>query len=130
MDASLNGEGGGPYLTVNRRGNIINGAIAITSIGLQEVPNPAYGGVGSLLPKTIPRDYGFGGSEGNVTIGGVSIPIIDWADDVINVDATGVDIDHRIGHQLVVTKADGTSTITGVTVQVGLRKGANVCCSN
>jgi hypothetical protein len=123
---AANGFGGGPYMPVNNQGNITAGEIVITSMGTQIVPNPAYEGVGGVPPKTITRDYGFGTAQGTVTIGGVPITIATggWSDASISATAAGIP---QGAQQLVVTRADGTSTITGVTVQVGLRSNqANV----
>jgi len=123
VSVPANGEGGGPYMATTNQGNIINGDIVITSMGIQIVPNPGYEGVGGMPPKTIERDYGFGGS-GTLTIGGVVIPTATWSDASITATVAGI---AEGAHQLVVTRADGTSTITGVTVQVGLRSNqANV----
>ena len=131
VDVSANGEGGGPYLPVDNQGDIVAGGIVITSMGTQTVPNPAYDGVGGVEPKTVDRDYGFGDTQGTVTIGGVEIPpgnVTSWTDSVIDLNvtsptATAIPLG---GQQLVVTRADGASTITGVTVQVGLRQGSSV----
>ena len=128
-----NDVGGGPYVptTLDINGNPViagTGEITIKSLGPEvQVPNPAYDGVGGLYPKTIIRDYGFGkhtqGKEtGTVTIGGVPIEIISWdSREIIGTIPNGV----QTG-QLVVTRTNGTSTITGVTVQVGLREGSTV----
>ncbi|MCW8830774.1 MAG: hypothetical protein OQK32_04540, partial [Gammaproteobacteria bacterium] len=122
VSVPANGVGGGPYVVLDALGEIADGSIVITSMGQREVPNPAYGGVGSLEPKTIMRDYGFG-DGGTVTLGGVPLAVDSWSDAQINATVAGVS---KGAHQLVVTRADGSSTITGVTVQVGLRNSANV----
>jgi len=126
VSAPNNGSGGGPYLTTNNQGNITDGDIVIQSMGMVTVPNPAYGGVGSGTPKTIDRDYGFGcpTTVPTVTIGGIDVPVtcgttVDGAE-VLSGTAAGIS---EGAQQLVVTRggANGKSTITGVTVQVGLR---------
>ncbi|MFT5729043.1 MAG: hypothetical protein ACI8PB_003206 [Desulforhopalus sp.] len=130
-----NGEGGGPYLPENYLGKIQASGILITSVGTIDVPNPAY--CPAINPncvnidndKTITRDYGFGtrtlGDLSSVTIGGIAVAIDTWGDAIISASAVNTVI--PVGaHQLVVTRTDGTSTITGVTVQVGLRNNANV----
>ncbi len=126
VSATANGEGGGPYIPVDQQGNVTAGGLVITSVGTVEVPNPAYGGVGTFTEKTVLRDYGFGETQGTVTLGGVAVTVDpgSWSDATISVTVAA---DFAEGtHQLVVTRADGTSTITGVTVQVGLRQGAKV----
>jgi len=122
VSVPANGVGGGPYVALDGDNEIANGGIVITSMGQREVPNPAYQGVGSLEPKTIPRDYGFGAS-GTVTLGGVPLVVGSWNDAEINATVAGV---AKGAHQLVITRADGASTITGITVQVGLRKRARI----
>jgi len=107
----------GPYLPT------AGGTLTITSVGPTNVPNPAYDGVGGMEPKTITRDYGFGSTIGQVTIGGVPVNLLTWADGSITATvapgmATG---------ELVVTRGDnGAVTTTGVTVQIGLRPGSVV----
>lgn len=127
VSAPANGEGGGPYLQTNNQGVITAGGMVITSMGTQTVPNPAYDGVGGGEPKTITRDYGFGGTQGTVSIGdpadNISVVIDSWTDAAIEITASG---NTEGAHQLTVTRADGTSTVTGVTVQVGLRQNASV----
>lgn len=123
VDVPANGEGGGPYVPVDNQGNIQGGGIVITSMGERKVPNPAYGGVGSSEPKNIIRDYGFGTQgTGTVTIGGVPVAITSWSNDTIE----GNVLAGTSTGQLTVTRDNGESTITGVTVQVGLRQGSNV----
>ncbi len=124
-----NGVGGGPYApaTLDNQGETVitgNGRITIRSKGSQvEVPNPAYDGVGGLNPKTITRDYGFGNFIGTVTIGGTPITILAWNKKRI----LGTIPDGTKTGELVVTRGNGgLSTVTGVTVQVGLRTGSNV----
>ena len=107
----------GPYVpTPGTGGAATHPRLAIVSAGKVEVPNPSYGLPGE--PKTIQRDYGFGatqGTGGEVTLGGVVLPVVNWADGLIVVRvpptaSTG---------QLMITRANGKSTITGLTVTVG-----------
>jgi hypothetical protein len=79
------------------------------------VPNPAFGLAGE--PKNIQRDFGFGGTQGtgNVTLNGVTLPVVSWTNDLLVVRvppnaATG---------QLAVNRGNGLSTLVGVTVTVG-----------
>lgn len=134
VSVDTNGVGGGPYIP--RKGGSGGRAdgdhtITITSMGSVEVPNPAYGGVGSIIPepKTIFRDYGFGDTQGTgtVTIEGVPLTITGWNNDTITATvANNTVVGAAAGRQLTVTRDNGTSTITGVTVQVGLRNQASV----
>jgi hypothetical protein len=142
VDVSGNGEGGGPYVALDQQGNITGGGIVITSVGTVEVPNPAYGGVGTLTDKTIPRDFGFGDTTGEVKLVDAdgteymldtACATCSWSDATISVNASETvpagqvlpsEADGAL--QLVVTNADGVSTITGVTLQVGLRSGSSV----
>jgi len=112
----------GPYVptpianTGNRRRYL-----AIRSMGLVEVPNPAYDGTNA---KTVVRDYGFGDVQGTVKIGNTTLrfdncsPACSWTNDQIVVR---VPPNTKTG-ELVVTRANGgASTVNGVTVTVGDR---------
>ena len=110
-----NSAGQGPYVA---------GAgeeITITALGLQPVPNPEYGISGE--PASIMRDYGFGATQGTVTVNGNPLTITGWSANSITATvpagtATG---------QLLVTRGDnGMTTTVGITLQVGLSgNGAN-----
>ena len=91
------------------------GVLTIYSMGTTaDVPNPAYNGSNA---KTITRDYSFGAgiAPGTVTIGGVTIPTTYWGPNAVRLT---VPLGTASG-QLVVTKASGVSTATGITVTVG-----------
>lgn len=89
--------------------------VTIRSQGTLWVPNPDYDPnlIGS--PATVQRDFGFGATSGEVTVGGVQLGIVSWADDQIVASipaglATG---------QLMVTRGDnGKTTSEGVTLWV------------
>lgn len=124
-----NGQGGGPYIPANRSDGTVrrDRTIWIRSMGAVLVPNPAYDGVGGTEPKTITRWYGFGSQEGTVTIGGQIMPVAQWGSSLIKINLpAGYDFGEAGPKQLVVTKSNGVSTQTGVTVQVGTRVGAGV----
>ncbi|MCP4340605.1 MAG: hypothetical protein GY799_17390, partial [Desulfobulbaceae bacterium] len=123
-----NGVGGGPYIPARPAGTVRrHRTIVIESMGTVTVPNPAYDGVGGVLPKTIDRNYSFGGNEGTVTIGGIAMPITSWGGVRISINLPdGFDFGSRGAKQLVVTRSNGASTETGVSVQVGLRPQASV----
>jgi hypothetical protein len=93
------------------------GEITITSMGVVEVPNPAYEGPLGLSgePKTILRDFGFGDQQGAVRIGGRLLSIRSWSDDRI---VARVRNNTRTG-QLVVTRGDtGNASEHAITVTV------------
>jgi len=147
VDVQANGVGGGPYIPVNvppQTGRqrtpttegltIVEHTILITSMGSVAVANPNYCNPAAgacadgadLINKTITRDYGFG-DPGTVTLGGDTL-VCAWGDPIscsfpavpdFNLSQVG-------GRQLVITRANGQVTKTGVTVQVGLRAGAAV----
>ena len=82
-DASFNG----PYVV--RTGTAANPAswarLVIVSAGTVQVPNPRYDPAVPGSTATIPRSYGFGasGAGSAVTLGGASLPIVSWNDDII-----------------------------------------------
>ena len=132
VSVATNGVGGGPYIPASNNGVVSgNHRITITSMGNNvEVPNPEYDGVGGTQPKTITRNYNFGGSanSGTVTIDGKPMTIASWSGTEITVTVpNGSNFGSRGGKQLLVTRASsGNETVTGVTVQVGLRQGSSV----
>jgi hypothetical protein len=92
--------------------------LQIRSAGTQQVPNPAYEGPLAPAPynqPTIARDFGFGSATGTVTVGGVALTINNWNNNVITADMPNAD--PRVG-ELVVTRANGTSSVNTVTVTV------------
>lgn len=139
VDVQTNGVGGGPYIPAtavttgppSARGVFPNSNynIIVTSEGSVGVPNPAYDGIGGTQPKTIQRDYGFGASQGTGTVmlGTVPLTISSWSDTSITATVSAsTNLGQIGGSQLTVARDNGLSTITGVTVQVGLRQGAAV----
>ena len=76
--------------------NAAGNTITITALGDQLVNNNAYSGpVATTAPynqKTITRHYGFGGTAGSVTVGGVPLTNVSWSDTSITgtVNASGV----------------------------------------
>jgi hypothetical protein len=107
----------GPWIpaVANNATNAQQARLAIVSVGNHEVPNPAYGLQGQA--KTIIRNSGFGATAGTVSLNGVDLPVIagSWSNDMIVVRVPP----NASTGQLMVTRADGTSTIMGVTVTVG-----------
>jgi hypothetical protein len=120
---------GGPYIAASNSGLTNSGqTMTIRSMGRELVPNPAYDGVGGVDPKTVRRDYRFGGpnNEGTVTLDGITVPVTSWTQREITVDVSGINFGSIGGKQLTVTRANGNATVTGLTVQVGLRARSNI----
>lgn len=92
--------------------------ITLTSAGQVSVPNPAYDGT-AATPASIPRDYGFGGATGSVTLNGtIPLGINGWSDGSIS--ATIPAGTPNGSYQLMVTRGDnGAVTKTGLTFTVG-----------
>jgi hypothetical protein len=106
----------GPYVQPPSTDPNIWPRLTIVSSGMVEEPNPAYDGTAATT-KTIFRDHGFGAAQGSgtVTLNGMTLPIVSWSDGIIiasvpNSASTG---------QLQVTRGNGKSSVTGVTVTVG-----------
>ncbi len=91
--------------------------LTIVSAGTVQVPNPRYDPAVPGSTPTIPRNYGFGTTQGNgaVTLGSASLPVLSWSNGIIvvsvpNGTATG---------QLLVrrgTAFGGRTSKVGVTV--------------
>jgi large repetitive protein len=120
---SVTNGGNGPWVPSG------GGSLTIVSNGLVDVPNPAFDPAAVQDPtpgapvnpktlRTIKRDYGFGTAAGTVTVGGVALTGVTWADGVI----TGmVPASVLAGaHQLKITRADnGKESVVGLTAHVG-----------
>ena len=113
--------GGGPYVDVSGGPQ----TITITAEGDVHVKNPAWDYKNPLAnPKTIARDYGFGGTEGEVWIGTTQIAPANVTWTAGSITAT-VPTTARTG-QLKVTRGDnGKSTIAGLTVTVETSNNVN-----
>jgi hypothetical protein len=89
--------------------------LTIQSVGDFSVRNPAYGNAGE--PMLITRDFGFGASQGEVTIGGVAVPSVDisWSPDSISFPVP----EGASTGQLLVTRGDNDETTeVGITVTI------------
>jgi hypothetical protein len=111
----VDGTGTGPLVAPG-------GTLTIQSQGVTSVPNPAYEGplttAGAPYDQpTIERDYGFGGDAGSVTLNGTALENISWSDGQITGTIPGSLPPGT--YQLVVTRANGKSSINTVTVTVG-----------
>jgi len=123
----VRGDGIGPYVADASTGDK---TITITSMGTRLVQDPTYcnAAAGSCptgantTNKFVSRDYGFGGTAGEVWIGDQPIPTANWGADEIT--AT-LPVGTTTG-QLRVVRDSGAESVTSVTVQVGLRQGAGV----
>ncbi len=100
----------GPYVAA--AGDVLT----ISAVGTVPVPNPDYDGT-AASPKTIDRDFGFGGTEGTVSFNGIPVDpaLVNWA---IDGQTIGVQVPAG-GGQLTITRADGMETQAGLTVTVG-----------
>ncbi len=79
-------QGLGPWVA----GTTGHATLTIHALGVKQVPNNAYSGPAATASpfnqKTAPRNYGFGGTKGTVTIGTYSVPaasITSWTDSTI-----------------------------------------------
>ncbi len=95
--------------------------LTIVSSGLVDVPNPAFDPAATSGPKTqrtIQRDYGFGATQGVVTVGGTPLTGIGWSDGVIT--GTVPSTVPAGQHQLMIKRGDnGKEAVVGLTVHVG-----------
>ncbi|HEY4446645.1 MAG TPA: Ig-like domain-containing protein [Steroidobacteraceae bacterium] len=112
----------GPYLPA-AGGTLIIKAIGFNGTNDVGVPvaNPAYAGpfalTGPSSEKTITRHYGFGTTPGTVKIGNVTVDAaqVSWQNDSLSIT---VPAGTPTG-ELVVTAANGKSSVDAVTVTVG-----------
>ena len=134
VTVTTNGVGGGPYIPLEPNGLVLNAqTITIHSMGTWGVPNPLYcnNADGNCPPdavtdptkKLIPRDYGFGTQGGTVTLGDLGTLTCTWGDPITCTIPAGTAVGAVGGRQLMVTRSDGGTTRTGVSVQFGLRAG-------
>ncbi len=124
MIHTVDGNGGSPGvgpLVSRSNSNGPRGTITITSMGMVDVPNPAYEGPLNLAAgsKTIQRDFGFGSrgtgpNRGTVKIGGRNLTIVSWADGEIVARTR----DNTRTGQLVVTRSNGNASEHAITVTV------------
>jgi hypothetical protein len=116
------------------------GTLTINALGTQPVNNYGYAGPSSSTApfnqKTINRTYSFGATQGTVTIGGINAPIISWTNQQIKVGvpaglppcansfSAALTVNQAVAAfgscgQLVITAANGKSSVDAVTVTVG-----------
>jgi len=127
--SEVDGDGIGPW--VSAAGH----TLTIKALGDQQVPNNAYSGPSATTApfnqKTVTRHYGFGSTQGTVTIGGVSASVTGWGDSQITVTvpstvpACAMQQQAQYGGssarcgELLVTAANGQQSIDTVTVTIG-----------
>jgi hypothetical protein len=106
----------GPYVQPPAADPNVWPRLTIVSSGMVEVANPAFDGTPATTP-TIMRDFGFGAAQGTgkVTLNGTTLPIVSWSNGII---VASVPYGAATG-QLQVTRGNGKSSVTGVTVTVG-----------
>ncbi|MEA2002802.1 MAG: choice-of-anchor Q domain-containing protein, partial [Actinomycetota bacterium] len=144
VDVGTNGVGGGPYIpALEGQGpdqdtwfTVGDQTITINSMGEELVTNPDYCNVAAgdcptgadTVNKVITRDYGFGGGQGTVTLGELGDLTVDsWSDaTIVAIVPDGTPIGAVGGRQLTVTRGNDLGTVAGVTIQMGLRQGAQV----
>jgi hypothetical protein len=144
----VDGDGVGPW--VSAAGH----TLTITALGDQQVPNNAYSGPqASAAPynqKTVTRHYGFGNTQGTVTIGGIPATVTSggWGDTQITIQVPGgtaatnvptcniqqqtifgaPSAPARCG-ELVITTSTGQQSIDTVTVTIGGKAPTHVAAS-
>jgi hypothetical protein len=107
--------------------------LTIAALGDKVVQNPNFSGPSSTTApynqKTITRHYGFGGTAGTVTVGGVPLTGVTWSDTTITgtvnpsgVPACAVQQRNQPSTQcgeIVITTAAGKQSIDAITVTIG-----------
>ncbi len=127
--SEVDGDGKGPWVSAAGK------TLTIAALGNQTVPNYGYSGPAATTApfnqKTVSRHYGFGGTQGTVTIGGVGATIKSWSDTSVTVTVpTGVPacvLQQQAQYggstadcgELVVTTAAGKQSVDAVTVTIG-----------
>ncbi|WP_158247192.1 right-handed parallel beta-helix repeat-containing protein [Geothermobacter hydrogeniphilus] len=95
----------------------IGDTLTITSAGPTQVPNPDYDPAVSGSSAVITRDFGFGATQGGVTLNGVALTVTSWSDSTIT--AT-IPSDLTPGGPLYVTRGDnGNKNRLAVSVVFG-----------
>jgi len=110
MIDSVSGTGNGP---------VVCGALpqtaTINSMGPTEVLNPDFDPAVQGSQAKITRDYGFGSTQGTVTLNGTPLTITSWSNDSITVDIP----DGATTGQLLITRGDNAlTTPVGITFHV------------
>lgn len=102
---------GGPLVCTANLPSTVN----ITSTGITQIINPDYNPGVPGSPYLINRDFGFGTTQGTVTLGGVPLTINSWTDASITVAVPNTATTGR----LMVTRGDNNQmTEIGVTLNI------------
>ena len=138
----VDGDGVGPYVSASGH------HITITALGDVSVNNYGYAGPSAATApfnqKTVTRHYGFGGTAGTVTIGGVTAPVVGWSDTQITATVPALTAGQstctiqqqgqyggstaRCG-ELLITTSTGKQSIDTVTVTIGGKAPTHVAAS-
>jgi hypothetical protein len=148
--SEVDGDGIGPWVSASGK------TLTITALGDTTVPNNAYSGPSATIApfnaKTVTRHYGFGGTAGTVALvgtDGVAHPLtgVSWSDGQITgvvpaltAGASTCPIQQQAQYrpvgttnalcaELVITAANGKSSIDTVTVTVGGKAPTHVAAS-
>ncbi len=108
----VDGSGSGPYLVTTP------GVLTLTAVGPMTVANPDYDPTVPGSPTTIVRDYGFGATQGTVTLNGVKIPDanVNWSNLALSVTIPA----GSVTGELLVTRGDsGNTSPMGITLHIG-----------
>jgi len=107
---SVEGPDGGPVVLVD------GATVTITSVGNKMVPNPAYNPNIPGSPPLIQRDFGFGITQGTVTVGGAALSITSWTNSTVQATVNFASV--STGTVQVTRGDNGKSTDLGVTLHV------------
>ena len=141
---NISGGGGSGATATAVIGSMATSPLMITALGDQQVINNAYSGpTATAAPfnnQFITRHYGFGGTQGTVTIGGVPATVTSWTDGSITATVPALGAPNGVplcavqqqaqyfGNnpvtpaycgQLVITTASGQQSVDTVTVTIG-----------
>jgi hypothetical protein len=148
----VDGDGIGPWISA------FGHTITITALGDTQVPNSAYAGPSANTApfnlKTVNRHYGFGGTAGTVTVGGVPLTGVSWSDTsitgTVNLQAVangptvpqcavqqqqqyatlGTNYGTAYCGELIITAANGRQSIDTVTVTIGGKAPTHISASS
>jgi hypothetical protein len=146
--SEVDGDGVGPW--VSAAGHTLT-VRSLTAAADQQVINDGYSGPGATAApfnqKTIPRHYGFGGTAGTVTIGGVAATVSSWSDATLTVTVPSGVPNCAVQQQaqyggpgapgvtaaqcgeLVITAAGGQTSVDTVTVTIGGKNPSHVAAA-
>ncbi len=110
MILAVEGPDGGPVVLTD------GATVTITSVGNRMVPNPGFDPDDPGSPVLIERDFGFGATQGMVTVDGVALNVTSWSNSTIGATVSFASVSTGT---VQVTRGDtGRSTELGVTLHV------------